>query len=86
MPYSNQDMESKEEEYKMIFVASCIEAAASRLNCSSAEVYRRMKAVDLIDGYILKHYETIHSESRENITNDILECLEFWEQNKLAKS
>ncbi len=79
-------MDSKHQEYRMIFVASCIESVASKLNCSSSDVYQRMQDVNLIEGYILKHYEAIHSESRENITNDILDCLNIWEQNKLKKS
>lgn len=75
-------MDDNQIEYKMIFVASCIEAVAKKLNITTEEVYRRMKNVDLINGYILKHYNVIHSESRDNITTDIIECLELWEQNK----
>ncbi len=75
-------MDDNQIEYKMIFVASCIEAVAKKLNITTEEVYRRMKNVDLINGYILKHYNVIHSESRENITTDIIECLKLWEQNK----
>lgn len=75
-------MDDNQIEYKMIFVASCIEAVAKKLNITTEEVYRRMKNVDLINGYILKHYNVIHSESRDNITTDIIECLKLWEQNK----
>ena len=75
-------MDDNQIEYKMIFVASCIEAVAKKLNITTEEVYKRMKNVDLINGYILKHYNVIHSESRDNITTDIIECLKLWEQNK----
>lgn len=66
----------------MAFVATCIEATARRLNTSYKEVYRRMKRVGLIEQHILPHYETLHSESRENIAEGLVECLKEWEQKK----
>lgn len=66
-------------EVRMGFAASCIEAAAKRVGCSYKEMYQRMKRVGLINNYIMRHYGTIHTESRENITDSILECLENWE-------
>lgn len=63
----------------MGFAASCVEAAAKRMDCSYDEMYQRMKRVDLINKYIIRHYDTIHTESRENITDNILECLNNWE-------
>ena len=53
---------------------------AKEWNLPPDEVYRRMKRVNLIEGYILKHYEAIHAESRENITEDIAGCLLQWEK------
>ena len=69
-------------EDRMIFAASCIESVARKWNLPSNEVYRRMKRVNLIEGYILKHYDVIHTESRENITEDIADCLLQWEKVK----
>lgn len=63
----------------MAFVATCIEATARLLNTSYKEVYQRMKDVGLIEHYIIPHYETLHSESRENIAEGIAECLTEWE-------
>jgi len=63
----------------MAFVATCIEATARLLNTSYKEVYQRMKHVGLIEHYIIPHYETLHSESRENIAEGIAECLTEWE-------
>lgn len=63
----------------MAFVATCIEATARLLNTSYKEVYQRMQRVGLIENYIIPHYETLHSESRENIAEDIAECLKEWE-------
>lgn len=64
----------------MAFVATCIEATARLLNTSYKEIYYRMKCVGLIENYIVPHYETLHSESRENIAQGIAECLKNWEE------
>lgn len=66
----------------MIFASSCIESAARELGCTSDEMYRRMKSVNLIDEYILKHYDILHTESRANVTKDIVGCLLLWEDKK----
>ena len=63
----------------MAFVATCIEATARMLNTSYKEVYQRMKRVRLIEDYIVPHYETLHTESRENIAQGMAECLDRWE-------
>ena len=70
----------KQGENRAIFAASCIESVAAALQQPAAEVYQRMKRVNLIDEYILPCYEVLHSESRENVTKDIIQTLELWEQ------
>lgn len=62
------------------FAASCIEGAARRLGIPYQEVYARMKRVGLIDRYILPYYDMLHTMSRENVTDDIIECLIRWEE------
>lgn len=66
----------------MAFVATCIESTARLLNTTYKDVYQRMKRVGLIENYIIPHYETLHSESRENIAKGMVECLEKWEQKR----
>ncbi|WP_456088310.1 DUF3791 domain-containing protein [Parabacteroides sp.] len=78
-------MTDRKIEDRMIFASSCVESAARALGISAKEMYKRMKRVDLINGYILKHYEAIHSESREHVTEDILGCLQNWEKDKFGK-
>lgn len=68
----------------MIFAASCVESAARELNIPAKEMYLRMKRVNLLEGYVLKHYDAIHSESRKHITEDIVGCLHDWEKSKLG--
>lgn len=63
----------------MAFVATCIEATARQLQTSYQEVYQRMKRVGMIEKYIVPHYETLHSESRENIADGMIACLKEWE-------
>ncbi len=64
----------------MAFVATCIESAARLLGVSYKDVYGRMKRVGLIENYILPGYEPLHSESRENIAQGIVDCLKEWEK------
>ena len=56
-----------------IFASSCIEATARKLNVSAAEMYQRMKAVDLFEQFIFPCYEALHTQSREIVTEDVLE-------------
>ena len=71
-----------EQERIITFVSSCIESVAERLGCKASEVYHRMDRVGLIEDYIIPCYDTIHTESRENVTVDIIETLEYWEKQK----
>lgn len=66
----------------MTFVATCIETTARFLNTTYQEVYQRMKQVGLIERFILPHYETLHSESRENLAEVLIECMNNWEERK----
>ena len=66
----------------LAFVATCIESTAHLLNTTYQEVYNRMKRVGMIERYIIPHYESLHTESRENIANGMIECLNQWEKSK----
>lgn len=66
----------------MGFVASCVEDVANRLGADYSEIYRRMDAVGMIDGYIIPFYNTLHTESRENLTDSLIESLKRWEEEK----
>ena len=63
----------------MAFVATCIEASARLLNVSYKEVCQRMKEVGMVENYIVPHYEALHSESRDNIAEGMVDCLKKWE-------
>lgn len=61
------------------FVSTCIEATARTLGVSYLEVYKRMKRLGMIENYILPNYETLHTESRENLVTDMIDCMDLWE-------
>lgn len=74
-----------DEQLVMIFASSCIEWVAETLDCDYQEVFTRMDKVGLIDNYIIKCYDVLHLESRENITEDIIQTLLIWEENQIEK-
>ena len=78
----NNIIEIPKTQVVMAFVATCIEATARLLNVSYKDVYQRMKKVGIIEDYIIPHYEALHSESRENLAEGMVECLNNWEEEK----
>ncbi|MBD5237907.1 MAG: DUF3791 domain-containing protein [Bacteroidales bacterium] len=74
-----ETFEPTKDEIEMAFVASCIETVAERLNCPYIDIFERMERVGLIDKYIYPCYETLHSESRENLTDSLVQTLLRWE-------
>lgn len=44
-----------------------------------SEVFERMKRLGMIENYIYPNYETLHTESRENLAKDMIECMNRWE-------
>lgn len=77
-----QYLEPTKDEIVMAFVASCIEDVAKRLNLPYSEIFERMDKVGMIDSYIYSHYETLHTESRENLTSSLIDTLTRWENGK----
>lgn len=68
-----------------MFAASCVEWVAEELGCDYLEVFERMDKVGLIENYIIKCYNVLHLESRQSVTQDIVETLLLWEQNRKSK-
>ena len=78
----NTLIQRTDQEILMSFVASCIEVVADKLNVDYAEVYERMKAVGMIENYIIPHYDVLHTESRANVTAGMIDTLKRWEGQK----
>lgn len=79
---NGQIKELTDTEIRLAFASLCVECAARRLGCTPREMYRRMKRVGLIEKYILRHYGVIHTESRQSVTEDIVACLQAWEERQ----
>ena len=69
-----------DEQLRNIFASSCVEGAARHLQLSSADMYRRMKRVELFRDFIYPCYGTLHTQSRETVTEDVIEALRVREQ------
>ncbi|MBR5078891.1 MAG: DUF3791 domain-containing protein [Victivallales bacterium] len=65
-----------EEELRNIFAASCVESAAREVGCTSAEMYKRLKAANLFADLIFPCYDTMHTQSRRIVTEDVLTALQ----------
>ena len=72
------------EEIIMGFVISCIEDVADCLGIDYLEVYQRMNAVKMINEYIVPNYVVLHSESRKNVTEGLIDTLKRWEGSETA--
>lgn len=69
-----------------IFASSCVEAAARRLQMPTRNMYLRMKKVELFRDLIYPCYETLHTQSREIVTEDILHALKVREDKMKEKT
>lgn len=78
--YPSQEM------LRNIFVSSCVESVARKLQLSTMAAYQRMKAVELFRDVIFPCYETLHSLSREVATEDILEAMNVREDKQKSES
>ena len=67
-------------ELRNIFASSCVEAVARHLQTSAMDMYRRMKQVELFRDLIYPCYDTLHTQSREIVTEDIIQALTIREQ------
>ncbi len=68
-------IELTKDEVKMGFLAQCVEALAEIDGCDYTEMFRRMVAADMTEGYILKYYEPLHTQSWESVLEDLKELL-----------
>lgn len=64
-----------DQEIRLGFLAQCVEGVASALGQDYRAVFRRLEAADLTDGFILKHYEVLHSQDFDAAIDDIITAL-----------
>ena len=71
-----------DKELKNIFASSCVESLAKKMGITTSEAYQRMKKVELFQDLIYPCYDTLHTQSREIVTEDVLTAL-LIRENKL---
>lgn len=54
------------------FAVYCIGLLASKLGMNQTEVYDRLKKSDILDGYIVKGYEPLHTFGSDYIADDLI--------------
>lgn len=65
---------------RLAFTVLAIEASAQKMGISPSEMRRRLEKVGLIKSLIQDCYDTLHTESREAVANDVVEALKNWEK------
>lgn len=72
------------EEIRFGFLALCIEALAEKESCDYIDMLKRLESVNMTEGYILAHYDVLHTESMENIIIELRDLLHKRESEKCA--
>lgn len=54
------------------FATYCIGLIATRLGMNQTDVFDKLKASGILDGYIVKGYESLHTFSSDYIADDII--------------
>ena len=58
------------------FTVFCIENIALYLNKNGAEIYKLLKEdSEILDNYIIPHYDTLHTQGKDYIVADIVEFM-----------
>ena len=67
---------------KVHFAVMAIEASARKAHITGKEMHDRLKRQGLIHKRLLRHYEQLHTQSLDWVTDDTLETLHNWEQEE----
>lgn len=65
---------------RLAFTVLAIEASAQKMGISPSEMRRKLERVGLVKSLIQDCYDTLHTESREAVANDVVEALKNWER------
>lgn len=58
------------------FAIFCVENVAARLGVNAELVYKAFTdKSDILSGYIVPEYDTLHTQGKEYIVNDIIELM-----------
>lgn len=68
-------MRLSDDETRLGFLAECVERLAEVEGMDYRDMFDRMEQLDLTEGYVLKFYETIHTQSWEHVIEDLQQML-----------
>ena len=68
------------EQDRMAFTVLAIEKSAQQMGITAQEMYQRLSRAGLIKSLLQDCYDTLHTESREAVANDVIEALHNWER------
>ena len=58
------------------FAVCCIENVAERLCINGADLYRKLtRDSNVLDNYIIPSYDSLHTQGKEYIVNDIIDYM-----------
>lgn len=58
------------------FIVFCIESIADELETTGNNIYKLLTDdSDIIDSYIIPHYETLHTQGKAYIVNELIELM-----------
>lgn len=64
------------------FAVIAIETAARKMQISTAELTERLQRQNLIEGRLIRFYETLHTQSAGYVADDIIETLHNYESEQ----
>jgi hypothetical protein len=60
-----------------LFAVFCIESLADALQTTGDVVYRRLvDDSDILDSYIIRHYDALHTQGRDYIVRELMEVMQ----------
>lgn len=65
----------------MQFCVIAIESASRKMGISTSELCERLNRQGLIEGRLIKYYDTLHTQSANYVADDIIETLYNYEHN-----
>ncbi len=71
---------------RLAFTVLAIEASAQKMGISLSEMRRRLDKVGVIKNLIQDCYDTLHTESRYAVANEVVEALKNWEREDNGKA
>lgn len=59
----------------MTFTTFCVGNLADKLRMSAAQVYDMLRKSGILEGYIIPHYDVLHTFGKDYITDDLIDCM-----------